>query len=143
MGNCLVDEGIEVIVKRLRQVRNVGVRRGAVTVEFAMVLPVILLMFLGSIEMASFQYARHSMGYAAYEAARKGSIPGCTAEMSRTAAMQQLALVGLAEGAEVVVNQNALTVSTEVRVPSSRFSWGPVGYFADVIVVERCTLVRE
>jgi Flp pilus assembly protein TadG len=135
--------GIEVHVKRLRIRKTVEVRRGAVTVEFAMVLPVILMMFLGSIEMASLQYARHSMGYAAYEAARKGSIPGCTVEMSRAAAIQQLALVGLDDGAEVIVNQDALTVSTEVRVPSSKFAWGPVGYLLNITVVERCTLVRE
>lgn len=130
-------------VKRLRLIRTEDTRRGAVTVEFAMVLPVILIMFLGSIEMASLQYARHTMGYAAYEAARKGSIPGCTVEMSHSAGMQQLAIAGLDDGAEVVVNQNALTVTVEVRVPSSKFAWGPIAYLLNETVIERCTLVRE
>jgi Flp pilus assembly protein TadG len=114
-----------------------------VTVEFAMVLPVILLMFLGSIELASLQYARHSMGYAAYEAARKGSIPGCSQAYAEQSAMQQLALVDLQQGAQVTVTQTTSTVSAEVKVPSSMFSWGPIGYFADFVVVERCTLIRE
>jgi Flp pilus assembly protein TadG len=118
-------------------------RRGAVTVEFAMVFPVILLLFTGSIEMASLHYAKHSMGYAAYEAARKASIPGSTPARGQAAGMQQLELVGLGTGAQVVVTQTSTAVTAEVRIPSSQFSWGPLGYFANFIAVERCTLLRE
>ncbi|MFM8474295.1 MAG: TadE/TadG family type IV pilus assembly protein [Planctomycetaceae bacterium] len=118
-------------------------RRGAVTVEFAMVFPVILLMFTGSIEMASLHYARHSMGYAAYEAARKAAIPGSTPAIGQNAGMQHLNLVGLGTGAQVTVTQNSTAVTAEVRIPSSNFSWGPISYLANFIAVERCTLLRE
>ena len=118
-------------------------RRGAVTVEFAMVFPVILLMFTGSIEMASLHYARHSMGFAAYEAARKAAIPGSTPARGQTAGMQHLNKVGLSTGAQVTVTQNSTAVTAEVRIPSSNFSWGPISYLANFVAVERCTMLKE
>ncbi|MGV2337123.1 MAG UNVERIFIED_CONTAM: pilus assembly protein [Planctomycetaceae bacterium] len=118
-------------------------RHGAVTVEFAMVFPVILLMFVGSVEMASLHYARHTMGYAAYEAARKAAIPGGSPSLGQTAGMQQLNMVGLGTGAQVIVTQTSTAVTAEVRIPSSNFSWGPISYFVNFIAKERCTLLRE
>lgn len=130
-------------MKKLVKQRPETNRRGAVTVEFAMVFPLILLMFFGSIEMASLHYARHTMGYAAYEAARKAAIPGSSTAVGQAAGLHQLNLVGLGPGAQVIVTQTATDVTAEVRIPSSSFSWGPVSYFLDFVAVERCKLIRE
>ena len=86
-------------MKKLVKQRPETNRRGAVTVEFAMVFPLILLMFFGSIEMASLHYARHTMGYAAYEASRKAAIPGSSTAVGQAAGLHQLNLVGLGPGA--------------------------------------------
>jgi len=75
-----------------RHVRN---RDGVVTVEFAMVAPVIFLMFLGALEVASVNFARHAIGFAAYESARKLTIPGGTVAIGQAEGLLQLSRVGL------------------------------------------------
>ena len=46
-------------------------RRGAAAVEFAVCLPVIILLVMGSIEASSFIFLKESLGVAAYEGARE------------------------------------------------------------------------
>ena len=46
-------------------------RRGALTVEFAIVAPLIFLLFLGGLELTALNFARQTLGNASYEAARK------------------------------------------------------------------------
>jgi len=78
-------------------------RRGAVTVEFALVVPVILLLFFAALELASMNYARHTIGFAAYEGARRVAIPGGTAADATAEATKQMRLVRLGKDAEITV----------------------------------------
>jgi Flp pilus assembly protein TadG len=118
-------------------------RRGAVTVEFALVVPVILLLFFAALELASMNYARHTIGFAAYEGARRVAIPGGTEADATAEATRQMRLVGLGKDAEITVTQTVTQVTVNIRLPSSGFSWSPVGFFANYAIRERCTLRKE
>jgi Flp pilus assembly protein TadG len=118
-------------------------RRGAVTVEFALVVPIILLLFFGALDLASMNFARHTIGFAAYEGARRAAIPGNTATHATTEAMRQMGLVGLGTGAVISVTQTNTEVTVSIQVPSSGFSWSPLGYFANYSIRETCTLRKE
>ncbi len=50
--------------------RLAGRRRGTAAVEFAVCLPFIVLLFLGSIELASMVFLKESLAVASYEGAR-------------------------------------------------------------------------
>ncbi|MEO1616032.1 MAG: TadE family protein [Planctomycetota bacterium] len=50
-------------------------RRGAAAVEFAVCLPVIVLLVFGSIEASSFIFLKQSLSVACYEGAREGAKP--------------------------------------------------------------------
>lgn len=114
-----------------------------VTVEFAMVAPVIFLMFFGALEVASLNFARHAIGFAAYESARKLTIPGGTVATGQAEGLRQLNLVGLGKGVTIEITDSPISVTSTVRIPSSRFSWGPVGFFANYTLKEMCTLTKE
>lgn len=54
-------------------------RRGAATVEFAVCLPVIVILVLGSIEATSMIFLKQSLTVAAYEGGRTAIVPEATA----------------------------------------------------------------
>ncbi len=53
-------------------------RKGAVVVEFAVVLPVFALVFGGTIEISRALLVQHTIDTAAYEGARAAAVPGAT-----------------------------------------------------------------
>ena len=63
-------------------------RHGAATVEFAVVLPLLVLLVFGSVELTRGLMLRHSADNAAYEAARTAIVPGATAEEAITRATE-------------------------------------------------------
>jgi len=126
-----------------REIPRTTARRGAVTVEFALVVPIILLLFFAALELASMNFARHTIGFAAYEGARKVAIPGGTALNATNEAMRQMGLVGLGTGAQISVTQTSTEATVRVQLPSSGFSWSPLGYFAAYSISETCTLRKE
>ena len=62
-------------------------RRGAASVELAVVAPFMVLMFLGTVQFASLFYTRHSMVHAARAGARELAIQG-TSETGAVAIAQ-------------------------------------------------------
>lgn len=128
---------------KLRQTSPNTDRRGAVTVEFALVVPIILLLFFAALDLASMNFARHTIGFAAYEGARKAAIPGNTSTHATNEALQQMGRVGLGTGAVISVTQTNTEVTVSIEVPSSGFSWSPLGYFANYSIRETCTLRKE
>ena len=53
-------------------------RRGTAAVEFAVCLPIIILLVFGSIEASSFIFLKQSLGVAAYEGAREAIRSGAS-----------------------------------------------------------------
>ena len=69
-----------------------GARRGATTVEVAMILPVLFLFIFASFEFSRLNMLKHLAGAAAYEGAREGIVIGATADDVTTRVNAILAL---------------------------------------------------
>ncbi|WP_203329086.1 TadE family protein [Candidatus Laterigemmans baculatus] len=112
-------------------------------VEFAVVAPVILLLFLSAIEVTRLNFLRHTAANAAYEAARHAIIPGSTASDADAAALQLLAAVQADRGVEIDVEQTLERVSVTVTIPVNLNSWGVSRFTSGYTIVQSCTLSRE
>ena len=114
-------------------------RRGAHTAEFALVLPIILLLFFGGIEFARMNMLRHVVDNASYEAARHVIVPGATAQEGIDRAKSILAVMG-AQNATVVITPNPIreeteNVSVKVTLPSTGNMWA-VSFFSSSMSFE-------
>lgn len=118
-------------------------RGGALTVEFALVVPIIFMLFFGGIEITALNIARQTAGNACYEGARKMIIPGGTAAQARTEAIRQMNLVGLGTGATAVVAETPTTVTVTVAIPASVVSWGLTKHSFGYTLLQTCTLTKE
>ena len=113
-------------------------RRGATTVEFAMVSIVLVLLIFGGIEMTRMSMLRHTVDHAAYVAARNAIIPGAKASDVIAAAERHLDKVGLT-GAVVTVDPEVITdessvVEVLVRLPIAENSFAaPDFLYGDLI----------
>ena len=117
--------------------------RGAVAVEFAIVLPVIFLLFLGSLELTAVNFARQTCGNASYEAARKMIIPGGTSSDAVTEGLRHMNNQGMGTGASVTTSQNTTSATATVSVPASSVSWGLIRFTGGITIRQSCTLTKE
>jgi Flp pilus assembly protein TadG len=118
-------------------------RSGTTLVEMALVSPIILILFIGAVEITQLNFLRHTAANAAYEGARRAIVPGGTASDAQTEALALLTLVGIANGASVTVSQVPERVQVTVSIPASQNSWGLNTFSAGCQVVQACTLMRE
>lgn len=123
--------------------RNRRTRLGTTTVEFAIVVPVILTMFIGAIELTRMNFIRHTAANAAYEAARKAIVPGNTDEDAETEALRLLNALGVGQGASVVVTTTISRVTVRVTIPVSQNSWGLTRFTGGMNVTQSCGLTLE
>lgn len=110
--------------------RQRAARRGAAVVEFAIVLPLFLLMVFGMVEYGRMVMAQQIITNAAREGARRGVIDGATtAEVTTlvngylTDASIGTATVSITPDPTTVTNGGPITVT--VSVPYSQVSWIP------------------
>ena len=125
-------------------------RRGAATVEFALCLPLMILLVFGSIEACNAIFLRQAATIAAYEAAQIASSNGGT----RTEAEQRAAQVLTARG--ITVPSNAIqitpnvnsqtrpgtTISVSVTVPANANSIGPAFYYQNSTLTSSVVMTR-
>jgi len=105
-------------------------RFGTVAVEFAICLPLLMLLLLGCVEIAGANMIKHATESAAYEGARVGILPGSTQAGVQQSVDQILSSVG-AEGATVQVNPQVIVqdgdevevIEVVVSVPYARNAW--------------------
>ncbi|MFN3189313.1 MAG: TadE/TadG family type IV pilus assembly protein [Aureliella sp.] len=108
--------------KRLAKREN---RTGAVLVEFALVVPVFVLMLVTCIEFCRLNMIRNLMNDAAYYASRHCIVPGATEAEATAEANRILAAMGT-QGANISINngagldENSPTVSVRITVPVSQ-----------------------
>jgi Flp pilus assembly protein TadG len=110
-----------------RKIFSLNHRRGATTVEFAIVAPIFFLLMLAAFEFSRLNVIRHTADNAAYEAARHAMVPGATASEAVTKANAILRTVG-ARGARVtitptVINADVDTITVRVDVPLNSNGW--------------------
>lgn len=123
-------------------------RRGAVTVEFAISLPILLAFCFTGVEFARVNMIRNTALNAAYEGARQGIIPGATATECETAANQLLDIIDLT-GATAVASPNPIlssseTITVTVTVPiTSANSFVTPQFYLGKSIVASVSLPRE
>ena len=124
-------------------------RRGAVTVEMAIAAPVLFILVFGALEFCGANVQRHTVDNAAYEAARRGIVPGATVADVEARATEIMSFVGATNGINVNVTPAAITDATPeltVRVESSIAANGwimPIFFADDDLLVGECTMRRE
>ncbi len=122
-------------------------RRGALTVEFALVAPLVFLVVFGAIEFARLNMLINTMENAAYEGARRGIVPGATVANVEAESEAILQAVG-AVNAHVVVTPAVLTnqspdVTVRISIPLDDNAWVAPRFTKSVVVTRSCTLNRE
>ena len=108
-----------------------GERKGAALVEFALVLPVFLLLIFGGLEMGRAVMVKHILEEAARAGCRVASMQGATTNDVKSVVNQALGKAGLA-GYQIEVSpspplsaEHLDPVSVTITVPHSEVAWLP------------------
>jgi hypothetical protein len=123
------------------------IRQGAALVEFAIVFPLVLLIFAGMIEISRVLLLQHSADTAAYEGARSAMVPGASADDATQAATDLLQAAGL-KSSTITVTPSVVTETTplitvRVEIPISPNAWISPTWFKEAKVVSETTLFCE
>jgi Flp pilus assembly protein TadG len=122
-------------------------RRGALSVELSLTIPVLFAIFFGAVEVTRLNMLRHTIENAAYEGARQGIIPGATADSARNAALAALNAVDVRDAivrvSPTVIVPSTSRVSVEIEVPVSSNCWGTSSFVGLDNLTRSCTLSRE
>jgi Flp pilus assembly protein TadG len=121
--------------------------KGAHCVEFALVLPIMLLLFLSGIEFARMNLLRHLAENASYEAARQVIVPGATVEEAEARANAILSVMGV-QGARLTVSPDPVlettgTVSVKVTFPAEKNLWMVPMFSKNLNFQSETTLLTE
>ena len=120
-----------------------GKRTGALTVEFAIVAPIIFFVFLGSIELTTLNLLRHTAANAAYEGARKAIVPGGTDAAAEAKAREILKIVGATTDVDVNIRRTTTDITVTVIIPINRNSWGLSRFSNGLSINKSCLLSLE
>ena len=102
--------------------RNKRNRRGATTVEFTLVLPMIFLFVLGLFEWGRFEMVRQVMSTATFNGARVGSLPGMTSTDVENRVNEILNVYRVTGGTTTTtINAESSTVNLQVPVGPNSF----------------------
>jgi len=126
---------------------RVGSRRGATMVEFALVVPIVFILFFAAVEFSRVLIVRHTVDNAVYEAARVAIVPGATVADVQTEAARVLSTLGVVMPTIVVtpdpITRTTPQVSVRITVPVAANSYVPPQYFARSVITRELTLRRE
>jgi hypothetical protein len=125
-------------------------RRGAAVVEFALVVPVMLTLTFGLIEMGRISMVKEAVTQATREGARVGVRPTASLDDVRTRVNEELQIMGIT-GATVVVTPTQWDaampgddVSVSITIPISAVSLVPSSFsFASLDIVAETVMRRE
>ena len=127
--------------------RQRTIRRGAVTVEFALVVPVLFLFIFGIIEFARLNTLRNSIENAAYEGARRAIIPGGTADKATAEALLVMKSVSVHNAkvhvSPAVIDSTTTDVTVTVDVPLNGAAWAIYVSSRKTVMSRSITLKRE
>jgi Flp pilus assembly protein TadG len=122
-------------------------RRGTTVVEFSICLPLVLLLFFGSIEFGRVNMLRHTCAQAAYEGARRGIVPGATADDVRNAATSILstafASTYTVNVVPATIEPNTAEVTVSIAMPIASNCWCACFFFGGKTLTHSFTLQRE
>jgi Flp pilus assembly protein TadG len=113
-------------------------RPGAAAVELAVILPFLMVLFLGMIEFGRVMMVEQIITNAARESCRSAVLPGQTIDGARTVAVNYLSNSGIqlsSPSTQVTVSPDPTTsaqgaaITVSVSVPYSSVSWLPSALF--------------
>lgn len=133
-----------------RPKRSRAQRRAAAAVEFAISLPVVVMMLLGAVELGRSVMVNHSVGEAARAVCRVYSIGDTTQKdvddiLAKT--MESAGISGYtvtyepATKAEVDTSMEPVTVT--ISVPYAKVGWVTPNHMSGAVIVGRCTLPAD
>ena len=122
-------------------------RTAAVVVEFAICAPILFLFFFASLEFSRVNMIRQSVENAVYEGARRGIVPGATADNCRASAQVVLNSISARDATinvtPSVITKNTPEITVAVSVPVNNNSWVFPFFFRDKTIASNMTLQRE
>ncbi|WP_442509142.1 TadE/TadG family type IV pilus assembly protein [Novipirellula sp. SH528] len=127
-------------------------RRGVATVEFAVCIPVLFVLTMGTIDLCSMLFLRESITIAAYEGARRGVGRGYTNSDATTRVIELLDQRNIQHNGSSSVTysspgfDNAGTlenVTITVTVPCAGNLLVPSGMFTDLTMTTSVTMRKE
>lgn len=132
---------------RLRKTKRSQLRRGAVAVEMAMTVPLLLFIVFSAYEFSRANMIRHTVESAAYEGARNGILPGATEQNVKDGANSILSSIGTRD-AQITVAPLPLTdddrvieVTISVELRKNMF-FAPF-FFRESVITRKCRMSRE
>ncbi|TWU51598.1 TadE/TadG family type IV pilus assembly protein [Rubripirellula reticaptiva] len=122
---------------RQRTVNRHPQRHGAVVVEFAIAISILLLLVFASLELFRLNMLKHSVEQASYQAARKGIIIGAKVKDVEQEAKNHLANLGVSNAAVTIspgtITDDTQVVQVDIDVPITGNSWvSPVYFFGNI-----------
>ncbi len=122
--------------------RRASDRRGVTAVELAIVVPIVLMLFLGMWEICRFLNIRETIALASMEGARKGIVPGATATDATNAAKNTCAVVGVTNPT-VTTASTASDVTVTVAVQMDQYAWVTPLFLKGKVVQSTTTLKKN
>lgn len=127
--------------------RRAAARRGALSVEMALVAPLLFLVFFGGFEFSRMNMVRHTVDIAAYEGARRGIVPGATAQDVQRRVREVLGQASIAR-AEIRVTPQRIEnttrqVTVRVEAPMDDNGFVAAQFINKLVVTSTSTLARE
>ncbi|MEM6365928.1 MAG: TadE family protein [Planctomycetota bacterium] len=115
--------------------------------EFALVVPIVLMFFFGGFEFCRVAMIRHTADNAVYEGARRGIIPGGTRGEVVAEATRVLSTIGIRNAAVDVtpgrIDDDTEELTVSVTVPIDSNSFVPAQYFIGRVITRQLTMRRE
>jgi hypothetical protein len=122
-------------------------RLAAVLVEFAVVLPLVVVFSFGMIELARLLMLQHTADTAAYEGARQAMVPGATAGEAIEAAQAMLDAAELKDASisvtPALIEESTPVVTVNVIIPIKPNSWVAFFNLGDLDVSSEVSLFCE
>ena len=123
-------------------------RRAAVTVEMAITAPILFLMLFAALEFCGMNNMRHSVDNAAYEAARRGIVPGATMADVVGEANTIMGYLGARDVTVTVspdpFDDNTRELVVTVSIPIAQNGWvAPIFFRGTDRLVGECRMNRE
>lgn len=122
-------------------------RRGALTVEFALCVPIVFTVFFGCMEVSRMNMIRNTQNNAAFEAARTICVPGGTVATGKSTATTLMNAVGVTN-ATITVTPNPITslttnVTVAISTPLTANLYLTPQFLKNITLNSTCTLKVE
>ena len=115
------------VSRQLRRRRIFSTRRGASSVEFALIFPMVIMFFVCSVAFSQAFLLRDTAQHAAYKGARRGLVWNATTNDVQQEAEAFLKRVGVV-GAEITTTPSEISnedveIRVMVRIPMNKNAW--------------------